>query len=214
MSALVFFLLALNIAIATWNCYVVGVSRQVVRAQGGAFLRFVLWSAKFQAGIGFSMPLLILFAFLATAWLTTGEEPKLTPEEAKQFMKAIFDLWYVAIIIPLLGTGLAITIHSVKSALERRDFASVGSAVYNVGAQLHNTWGAIQHTGEAASEVGEFVSETLSKSRDGRVFILFLLLAAVAFSLIGGFMIATWLTNCFERNFSEAPIQTRRYRRA
>ncbi len=214
MSALLFFLLALNIAIATWNCYVVGVSRQVIRSQGGSFIRFVLWSAKFQAGIGFSMPLLILFAYLATAGLTVGEEPTLTPEEARQFMRAIFDLWYITIIVPVLGTGLAITIHSVKAAYERRDFASVGSAAYNVFAQAHNTWEAIQHTGEAVSDVGDYVGELVSKKSDGRLIVLLLLFAAVAFSLIGGFMIANWLTNFFERNYAEAPVPTRRFRRA
>ncbi len=52
------------------------------------------------------MPILIGLTFGSVAFLTSGADPVLSPAEGKEVMQAVFNLWYVAVIFPILGSGL------------------------------------------------------------------------------------------------------------
>ena len=204
-------ILLLNVFISVWNCYAVGTAWNEVSAKGGWFSKLILWSGAIQSGVGFSMPILIALAFTAAKVLTGGEESYLTPNEAKEMMQAIFNLWYVAVIFPILGTGLAITAHSLKVAYERRDFASVGTAAWNTFAQVHNTWGAVENLGGAFGNLGEFFGKALGGKGDGRAKVAILVVLLVVLALVGGFMIAFGLIRYFGR---ESVSYGSRYSRA
>ena len=190
--------LTLNVLISIWNCYAVGSAWKDTMAMGGWFNKTILWSAVIQSGIGFSMPILIILAYIAQVVLTGGAEPTLTPEEGRQMMKGIFSLWYVAVIFPILGSGLAIWAHSLREAYRRRDFASIATAGWNTFAQIHNTVSAVNNIGGALGDVGKLFGEALDGGGDdakGKIAILVILITVT--SLVAGFMIAFGLVRYF-----------------
>lgn len=189
--------LTLNVLISIWNCYAVGSAWKDTMAMGGWFNKIVLKSAVIQSGVGFSMPILIILAFIAQVFLTSGEEPALTPEEGREMMEFIFSLWYVAVIIPILGSGLAIWAHSLRVAYRRRDFGSIATAGWNSFAQIHNTISAIDNLGGALGNVGELFSKGLSGDSGVKTKTLILGLLLVLVSLVAGFMIAFGLVRYF-----------------
>lgn len=160
-TLLLVLVLLLNVAISVWNCYAVGSAWKDTMAIGGRFEKAVLWSAVIQSGIGFSMPILLVLAYGSVAYLTAGEEPVLTPTEGAEMMQVIFSLWYVAVIFPILGSGLAIWAHSLRIAYQRRDFASIATAGWNSFAQIHNMVSAVNNFGGAFGDIGELFGKAL-----------------------------------------------------
>ena len=189
--------LVLNVLISIWNCYAVGTAWKDTMTLGGWFNKLVLWSAVIQSGVGFSMPILLGLAYGSVTYLTTGAEPTLTPAEGAEMMQAIFSLWYVAVIFPILGSGLAIWAHSLRVAYQRRDFASIATAGWNTFAQIHNTVSAVRNLGGALGNVGELFGKGLGNKGDGKGKLVILIVLLVVVSLVGGFMIAFGLVRYF-----------------
>ncbi len=207
MDALILFaVLLLNVLISVWNCYAVGSAWKDTMAMGGWFNKTVLWSAVIQSGVGFSMPILLVLAYGSSVFLTSGAEPMLTPEEAKEMMQAIFSLWYVAVIFPILGSGLAIWAHSLREAYRRRDFASIATAGWNSFAQIHNTVSAVNNIGGALGNVGELFGKALEGKGDGKGKVAILVILLVVIAIVAGFMIAFGLVRYFA-NRAESRIE-------
>lgn len=190
-------LLLLNVAIAWWNCYVTGRSWDVVKHHGTAFERILLWCGAIQAGIGFSMPILLGLAFVVTTSLTSGEQPMLTQEEAQLFMEGIFSLWYLLIILPLLSTGFIIWVHSVREAIKHRDFASIAVAGWNTYANVSNFANASSGIGDALGGVGQVFSGL--KGRDNKGVLIALLIMIVIVALLAGALITATLIQRYRR---------------
>ena len=197
MDALILFaVLAINVLISIWNCYAVGSAWKDTMAMGGWFNKTILWSAVIQSGVGFSMPILIILAYIAQAILTNGEKPTLTPEEGRQMMQGIFSLWYVAVIFPVLGSGLAIWAHSLREAYRRRDFASMATAGWNTFAQISNTISAANNLGGALGDVGKLFGDLVGKG-DSKSKVATLAIAIAILSIVAGFLIAFGLVRYF-----------------
>ncbi len=190
-------ILLLNVLISILNCYVVGSTWKDAVTMGTWFHRAVLRSAVVQSGVGFSMPILLLLAFGTAAYSTAGTEPIMTQAEAKEFLQVIFNLWYVAVILPIIGTGFIIWAHSLREAYRRRDFVSIAAAGWNSYAQISNTLSAVNNLGGAMSNVGEFFGKAMSGKGDGKGKFAILVLLVVVIALIAGFMIAFGLVRYF-----------------
>ncbi len=195
-AILIVLVLALNVIISLWNCYAVGTAWKDVMALGSKFEKLVAWSALVQSGVGFSMPILIALTYVTISVLTVGEKPTLTPAEGQQVLQSIFSLWYVAVIFPVIGTGFAITAHSLYIAYQRRDFRSIAIAGWNSFAQIHNTLSAINNLGGAFKNVGALF-DGIGRSDDARVKIVAIVIILVIIALASGFMIAFALVRYF-----------------
>src|SRR3546814_14809633 len=90
-----------------------------------------------QSAIGFSM---VYGTVELGALYLVGYLP---PETVKLAM----DFWYVMIVIPALGSGLLITIHSWTLVFRERRLSSLGGAAWNTYAQAQNTFDAINGIG-------------------------------------------------------------------
>jgi hypothetical protein len=189
--------LILNVLISIWNCYAVGTAWKDTMAMGSTFDKVLLWSGVIQSGVGFSMPILIALALGTTVFLTSGTEPVLTTAEATELLEGVFSLWYIAVIFPILGSGLAIWAHSVRTALHRRDLGSFAVAGWNSYAQIHNTLSAINNLGGAFGNVGKLFSGALSGKGDGKGKLAILAILLVIVALVAGFMIAFSLVRYF-----------------
>ncbi|HRY36270.1 MAG TPA: hypothetical protein P5230_00105 [Candidatus Magasanikbacteria bacterium] len=187
--------------ISVWNCYAVGIAWKDTMAFGGWFNKTLLWSGVIQSGVGFSMPIMLILGFGASFFLSSGENPMFTLEEADQILQGMFSLWYVLVIFPVLGSGLAIWAHSLREAYRRRDFGSIAVAGYNSFAQIHNMVSAANNLGGAFGNVGELFGKALdSKGGKGKDKLFILLIILVIVAIIAGFMIAFALVRHYASN--------------
>ncbi len=190
-------LVVVNIAIAWWNCYVVGKSWDVVKHHGSAFERILMWCGAVQSTVGFSIPILIGLAFTSVSFLTAGGMPYMTQEEAQIFMEGIFSLWYLLVIFPILGSGLLIWIHSVREAIKRRDAASIATAAWNTYANVSNFANATGGTGYALGGVGKAFSGGSNRNGKGAGILILIMIAIVA--LLAGALITAMLIQRYRR---------------
>jgi hypothetical protein len=189
--------LILNVLISIWNCYAVGTAWKDTMAMGTTFEKVLLWSGVIQSGVGFSMPILILLGLGFVAIATGGAEPALTTAEATELLEGMFSLWYIAVIFPILGSGLAIWAHSVRTAFRERDLGSFAVAGWNSYAQVHNTLSAMNNLGGAFGDVGKLFGSALGGKGDGKGKLVALVIVLVIIALVAGFMIAFSLVRYF-----------------
>ena len=177
--------LAINLAISWYNAKVCGTYWAESKALGG-FPRVLIWCGAIQSVIGFSMLILFVEVFGAAA---LGYLPP-------KAMDAAFSLWYLAVIVPCIGTGLIITIHSWAVALRERNWQSMGAAAWNTFATGHNIYSAANGgVSDALGKVGDLFSG--SDSKEGAAAKLVLLLVVV--SLLGGVLLTAWLIGIYDR---------------
>jgi len=120
-------LLALNFGISWWNARVVGQVWADSKVVGG-FPRLVVWSAAIMSACGFTWVYLFVLTLLAIAG--GAIEP--------QYARAAIEVGYLMIIVPIIGSGLILTVHSWMVAARERTLASYGTAAWNTYAQYHN----------------------------------------------------------------------------
>lgn len=174
-----FILLAVvNFALSWFNAWQAGKAWNEAKIQGGLF-RLTVWSAAVMSACGFTW----VYLFVATLAGLSAE--KLTPEEAR----SVFELGYLIIIGPVLGSGLILTIHSWFVAIRERNLLSVGTAGWNTYAQARNVYGAATEIPGIFSRLGDslFSSSSPSSSKGkgkGGVLIVLLVIAALCAGII------------------------------
>jgi hypothetical protein len=191
----------LNSGISWWNAYVCGKIWEDSKTEGG-FLHVLVWCAATQSAIGFSLVYLIA----ALGGVTVLAPESIPPETIQYLWELTFSIWYIAVIFPLLGTGLIITIHSWMEAVRRKDALSAGIAAYNTYAQVSNMVSAARNSGEAFGMVGDALGSLFkgggsSDSAKGKVIILAFLMVLVA--LMAGILTTALLIQKYART---APV--------
>ncbi len=184
------FIVLLNVGISWWNCYAVGTAWKDVHTTGSGWMKAVLWSGAIQSVVGFSMAILVVLLFgggglmAAVGWVDA--------ETYHYMVEFGTSLWYLAIIVPALGSGYIVTAHSLMMAFKYRDFGSMATAGWNVYASINNTVHAIRGIGGAVNTVAEFAigmldSGSSSNSKKGGGLIVVVM---VIMSIVGGAMLA------------------------
>ena len=171
-----FLLLIVNFGISWWNAYAVGRSWADSKAIGG-WPRFLVWCAGIMSACGFTWCYTIVTAIAAGALGFLDAE----------HVRAVIELGYVLIIIPVLGTGMAVWIDSLTTAWRRRDFASIGVASWNTYAQIHNTYSAVQALPGIFKHLGKVFGGSKSDSKGGGAMAMLVMLIVI-FALGGGIM--------------------------
>lgn len=178
-------LLAINLLISWWNAKVCGTYWSESKALGG-FPRLLMWCGAVQSAIGFSMIILLVEVILAQAF-------GYLPSKAAQ---AAFSLWYLFIIVPCIGTGIIITVHSWIVAWRERNWQNIGAAAWNTFATGHNIYSAANGgVSDAFGKVGDLFSGDDSKEAAACKLVILL----VAISLVGGALITGWLIKRYDR---------------
>jgi hypothetical protein len=172
-------LLIINLLISAYNALVVGRSWADVKAIGSTWQKIVVISAFVMSGCGFTWCYLIIFGLIAIGLGILDTES----------IAAMIELGYVAIILPILGSGLAIWIDSVSTAYRRRDLGSIGTAAWNTFAQAHNTYSALTNLGPILKSLGGFFKGGNSKSK-GQLIVIVLVVIALLLGFITTYVIA------------------------
>lgn len=143
---MVFVIMLINLVISFFNARNVGRVWEESKAVGG-WIRVVVWSGAVMAAIGFTS-----FYTLVICWLgvTTGYLPR----EAVNIVHA---LTYVTIIVPLIGSGIIITIESWIRFAREKSLMNLGVAGWNTFAQGYNIYNAVNSFGGAWDVVSKSI---------------------------------------------------------
>ncbi len=172
-----FMVLLLNVGISFWNARSAGKVWAEAKGLGG-WIQIVVWCSAIQSALGFTYVYVAILVILANTFhiLSGGA------------VECMTELAYLFLVIPLLGTGLIMTIHSWITAAREKSLLSMGVAGWNTFAQAYNTYHAIQEIGPAFAVVhehlGNFFSRDNDSDRDSDEDSIVLLLAAAA--VLGG----------------------------
>jgi hypothetical protein len=89
---------------------------------------------------------------------------------------------YLLAVVPLLGSGLVITVHSWIVAYRERRLASMSLATWNTFAMAHNSYGAVSGAGDALSSVFKGLSSSNDDARKKLAVVALILVALAAAS--------------------------------
>lgn len=148
-------LMVLNGLISIANGYSAGRGWDDARLLGG-YARVLSWCTAIMSASGFTWVYLALLAFGASA---IG---KLTDDA----LQALLSLGYLAIIMPVLGSGLLIWLESVRRAWHTKRLGDMAIGGWNTYAQFSNMGHALRDIPDAWSIVEGFFGKR-SKSKDG-----------------------------------------------
>jgi hypothetical protein len=170
----------LNFGISWLNAWGCGKTWNETKHSGGV-PHFMNWMGATMSACGFSWCYMIVLLAVGSAIPAgTGPDAHLIPRSVVDVMAS---LEYLALVGPMLGSGIAITVHAWGVAYRRRSFGSGAVAAYDTWAQIYNIQGAMDYVPEATSKVGDFFES--DDSDDGKWLIVIALVAAV---LVGGLL--------------------------
>ena len=141
-----------------------------------------------MAACGFTWCYLVIVGLLGTIIPLTNEETGITaPLLDPATLQAFFDLGFLVIVPPILGSGLVITVASWRQVARSRSTGDGLIAGWNTFAQVHNTYTVISETPKLLSRLGDFFGES-SKDK----IVILLVGIAVAGGLLTTYGIIQW----------------------
>jgi len=182
MIALVFIL---NYAISWFNAWGCGKTWNETKHVGG-FAHFMNWMGAVMAASGFTWCYLVLVIFFGSSIPMEHDDGTVAPYFTPEHVRMIADLGYLVIIVPILGSGLAITIHSWAVFWRRKNITNGAVAGWNSFAQVYNTASALQHVPGKFKSVSSFFSGDDNKGQT-------LVLVAVVACAFAGILQTWWI---------------------
>lgn len=146
---MIFLLVIINLAISIFNAWSVGRSWAEAKNAGG-WTRFMSWMGGVMSAVGFTW----IYLILAAEIFGPGGLGKLNAK----YVEGMWSLGYLAIVIPLIGSGIAITIDSWAYFWRRRTWGSGGLAAWNTFADIFNIVQAMETVPGALKEVSGLFS--------------------------------------------------------
>lgn len=179
-------LVVMNFAISWFNAWAVGKSWPESKHEGG-WAHFMNWMGAVMSACGFTWCYLVIMVTVGSHWDVTDKETGLVhPFLQLETAELVFKLGYTIIILPILGSGLAITVQSWSIFWRRRTLGNGAVAGYNTIAQISNTYDAIRFLPGFVGDLLDAFSKGKSDSKDGKTLMLVVFLVVVA--LIGGIL--------------------------
>lgn len=177
-----FFFLIVNSLISFLNAYGAGAMYSEAKAIGG-WTRAVNVSALIMAACGWSWVILTIETIII---VLTG---RLEPGEAQ----AMFNLGWLFLAIPIIGSGFVLWANSLVRAFKTRKVGDIMVGGWNTFAQFHNVYSVAKNAPGAIDSV----IKAFSKSKDGRNLLLILILVIIA--LGGGILITIAIARWSDR---------------
>jgi hypothetical protein len=189
---MVLVMVLINAGISTWNAYACGAYYTEAKLIGG-FPRFIIWCGLIMAACGFTWCYLLLYSLIGMHVPDFLEihgkvEPGVfVPLISASMAQQIMALGYAVIILPILGSGLAIWATSVVQAFRERTFGSIARAGWNTFAQANNMYRAAKD----APDVWRAVGGLFKGKGDAKGKIVILAVVVVIMAVMSG-IITTW----------------------
>lgn len=170
---MIFVLWIVSLVISWFNARTCGNVWDSSRARGGA-AHFMTWMGAVMAASGFTWCYLLVVGLVGSALpmaLFVDAEAGQPPVEGMLFspesLRAFFDLGYLVIIFPILGSGLAITVETWRHFARTKDRGVGDYAItgWNTFAQVHNTYSAVQALPGVFENLGSFFGKGDKKAQ-------------------------------------------------
>lgn len=187
---MIILLILLNFGLSCLNAWSVGRSWVEARAVGGV-VRFMAWMGAIMAAVGFTWSYLAILAMICNGF-------HLLPP---LYIQGMFSLGYLALIIPALGSGLAITIQSWAIFWKNKTIGNGAAASWNTFAQIYNMYEAVQYIPEALTNVKDMFSSDDDDDSKSQLILLAVLLAVGA--VAGGILTARAIILHVARNVAQ-----------
>ncbi len=198
-AMVVLILIALNFGISWFNAYSVGRSWADSKAIGG-WPRFMVWCGAVMSASGFTWCYLVLVFLSAEA---LGFLPV-------KSVRIALELGYAVVILPVLGSGIAIWMDSLTTAWRRRDAASVGVAGWNTFAMAHDTYEAATTLPRIFTDLGGAFSGT---DDDAEAMLSALAIQVVVLVLCGGILTTTAIIRSTARRYAHVVLAEHSHQR-
>lgn len=189
---MIFLIWVLNFAISWLNAWGCGKSWNETKHVGGV-AHFMNWMGAIMSACGFTWCYLLIAGFGGAAIPIEQDDGTMAPLLTQDALKAFMELGYLVIIGPILGSGLALTIHSWAAYWRSRSLGDGVVAGWNSFAQVYNTVSALEHVPDAASGVASFFK---GEKKDGKVLVVALVICAA----LGGILTTYAIVRTTARN--------------
>jgi hypothetical protein len=189
MIVLVWFL---NILISWFNAWGCGKTWAETRAAGG-MPHFLNWCGAIMSASGFTWCYTIL-ACLLGGGITHTVDGQVVPYLSEAQVQAVAGMGYLMVIVPIIGSGLAITVHSWGVFYRRRSFGSGAVAGWNTFAQASNMYHAAQDIPKVWDMLGDFFggkSKDSSSDSNGSKLVILIALCALLAGILTTYTILT-----------------------
>ena len=187
-----------NFAISWFNARAVGSVWDAAKAKGG-WAYFLNWMGAVMSASGFTWCYLLVLGLIGSVMPMSmfveakAGEPAVTGMLLEgDTLQAFFDLGYLVIIFPILGSGLAITVETWRNFARNKnrgvgDYAITG---WNTFAQISNTYSAFRHVPGVLGSLGAFFGKGSkgSSSGDSKDRLITLVVGMVLFAVLGGIL--------------------------
>lgn len=170
----------LNFVISWVNAWGCGKSWTETKHLGG-WSHFMNWMGAIMSAAGFTWCYTLLACFVGGG-LTHEVNGQIVPYLSAVQVNAVVSAGYLVVIFPILGSGLAITIHSWVTFYRNRSFANGAIAGYNTFADLYNTYNAFREVPTAWGSVTKFFKG--DSDEKGKLVVL----AIVVFAALAGIL--------------------------
>lgn len=167
----------LNFAISWLNAWGCGKTWNETKHNGG-LPHFMNWMGAIMAASGFTWCYMVIAALAGTIIPIDQGDGTSAPLLSQAQLQAFCDLGYIAVVFPIIGAGLAITVHSWGVFYRRRTLADGVTAGWNTFAQIYNVAGAFEHVPQAGRGVWDFFFK--DNDEKGKGLVLLLVVLAVA----------------------------------
>ena len=171
--------LLINLFISFWNAKVTGRIWHDAKAVGG-WTYVLAWSGAIQSALGFTMVYVFLMGIAGVIAGAISESTGIL----------LANLVYALIILPIIGTGLVITIESWIRVARDRSLLNIGAASYNTLATAYNIYSAVNSLPKAWDSIMEKVNTDDDFDLDSD---LAKAIAVVAIALFGGILSTTMI---------------------
>ncbi len=170
----------LNFFISWANAWGVGKTWNESKHRGG-FPHFMNWMGAIMSASGFTWCYLLIVGGLASVIPLEQDDGTYAPLLGAEALEAFCNLGYLVIIFPIIGSGIAIMIHSWGVFYRRRTFGTGAVAGWNTFANIYNIGSALSHVPKAGKGVFSFFS---GDDKNAQTLVVML----VALAAIGGIL--------------------------
>lgn len=187
--------MGVNFGISWWNAKQAGQSWLEAKALGG-FVWVVTLCASIQSALGFTTVICYVLASIAKG-------AGLLSDSAYQ---AVAALDYLMVVIPLIGTGLIITLASWRIAFREKSLASMGTAAYNTLAMAYDIASAAKNIPSLIDSLKLLGSSGDGEKDDEDSGIGLKVVMIVLAALVLGILLTVWIVRTNIRKASLAQI--------
>lgn len=173
-------LMIVNAGVSWWNARNAG--RMWLEAQSlGGWVWLLTWCAAIQAAAGFTSIAAFILVMLA-GFLG------LLPDQSEA---AASGLVYLLTVIPIIGTGLVITLSSWRIAFREKSLASMGVAAYNSLAMAYNMASAVKDIPGVWDGLQKFYKKNRNNKGNANTIVAVVMIAVAALAI--GYLLTRWI---------------------